>query len=110
MHDHRFKSTKFLGFLGVHYRRFGAVRLCCPGGPAAAPSAAASSEEAQNWLTGNVPADISGDFKIMSWEDEGEMRKFLLHIDRFFEPSIRGWNLKLSGASLGVITGPSCPP
>ena len=28
---------------------------------------------------------MTGDFKIMSWEDEGEMRKFLLHIDRFFE-------------------------
>lgn len=41
--------------------------------------------EVQNkWLTGKVAADQAGDFKIMSWEDEGEMRKFLLHIDRFF--------------------------
>jgi multiple sugar transport system substrate-binding protein len=39
---------------------------------------------ADPWLTGMVPPDQSGSFKIMSWEDEGEMRKFLLHIDRFF--------------------------
>ncbi|MEM7535458.1 MAG: sugar ABC transporter substrate-binding protein [Chloroflexota bacterium] len=45
----------------------------------------ASSEEAARWLTGTVDREISGDFKIMSWEDEGEIRKFLLHIDEFFE-------------------------
>jgi len=36
------------------------------------------------WLTGVVEPDASGTFKMMSWEDEGEMRKFLLHIERFF--------------------------
>ena len=40
--------------------------------------------ERKRWLTGKVPPDITGTFKMMSWEDEGEMRKFLLHIERFF--------------------------
>jgi multiple sugar transport system substrate-binding protein len=56
-----------------------------PAGAPAATPVAGSSEEAKKWLTGKVPADSTGDFKIMSWEDEGEMRKFLLHIDRFFK-------------------------
>ena len=41
--------------------------------------------ERLKWLTGRVAPDITGAMKIMSWEDEGEMRKFLLHIDRFFK-------------------------
>ena len=45
----------------------------------------ASDDEVAQWLTGNVPAEQSGDFKIMSWEDEGEIRKFLLHINQFFD-------------------------
>ena len=41
--------------------------------------------EAQDmWNTGMIEPDITGEMYIMSWEDEGEMRKFLLHIDRFF--------------------------
>lgn len=40
---------------------------------------------ADPWLTGNVPSDISTPFRIMSWEGEGEMRKFMLHINRFFD-------------------------
>lgn len=66
-----------------------ALAACvAPVAPSAAPAeapAGASSAEAQKWLTGKVPADITGDFRIVSWEDEGEMRKFLLHIDRFFQ-------------------------
>ncbi|MEM7034882.1 MAG: extracellular solute-binding protein [Chloroflexota bacterium] len=45
----------------------------------------ATDEEVAQWLTGKVPADQAGDFKIMSWEDEGEIRKFLLHINQFFD-------------------------
>jgi multiple sugar transport system substrate-binding protein len=36
------------------------------------------------WLTGQVPPTESGVFRITGWEGEGEMRKWLLHIDRFF--------------------------
>ncbi len=52
---------------------------------AAAVTRNASAEEIDRWLTGQVPPDIAGDFKIMSWEDEGEIRKFLLHIEEFFD-------------------------
>lgn len=40
---------------------------------------------ADPWLTGNVPPDSAAPFRIMSWEGEGEMRKWLLHINRFFD-------------------------
>lgn len=66
-----------------------AMAACvAPVAPASAPAqapAGANAEEAKKWLTGQVAADTAGDFKIMSWEDEGEMRKFLLHIDQFFQ-------------------------
>jgi len=42
-------------------------------------------EAADPWLTGKVPPEQSGPFSILSWEDEGEMRKWLLHINRFFD-------------------------
>ncbi len=44
------------------------------------------------WLTGKVDPKLSASLKIMSWEDEGEMRKFLLAMDRFFNtfyPSVK---------------------
>jgi multiple sugar transport system substrate-binding protein len=47
------------------------------------------------WLTSLVKSDATGDFRIMSWEGEGEMRKWLLHIGKFFSkyyPNIK-WNL-----------------
>jgi len=37
------------------------------------------------WYTGMVPTDTSGEFKMMSWEGESEMRKFLPAIQMFFE-------------------------
>jgi multiple sugar transport system substrate-binding protein len=37
------------------------------------------------WLTGEVSPDTSGPFRMMSWEGEGEMRKWLLHTKRFFD-------------------------
>lgn len=46
---------------------------------------AVDSEAAARWLTGMGDRDATGDFKIMSWEDEGEIRKFLLHINEFFD-------------------------
>src|SRR5438093_3747029 len=39
----------------------------------------------ERWTAGKVSADTAGTFKLMSWEDEGEMRKFILHYERFFE-------------------------
>jgi len=43
-----------------------------------------AKEVVDKWLTGKVDPGVTGTFKMMSWEDEGEMRKFLLHIERFF--------------------------
>jgi ABC-type glycerol-3-phosphate transport system substrate-binding protein len=37
------------------------------------------------WLTGRVDPSLSQTLRIMSWEDEGEMRKFLLAINRFLQ-------------------------
>jgi len=50
---------------------------------------------ADPWLTGLVKPDVTGDFYMVSWEGEGEMRKWLLHIGKFFSkyyPKIK-WNL-----------------
>lgn len=61
-----------------------------PPAPAAAPTtvpAAASAADAvprSEWVTGNIPADISATFKYTGWEGEAEMRKWLLHFNNFF--------------------------
>ncbi len=50
---------------------------------------------ADPWLTGLVKPDVAGDFHMLSWEGEGEMRKWLLHIGKFFSkyyPNIK-WTL-----------------
>jgi len=47
------------------------------------------------WLTGLVSPDAIGDFDMTSWEGEGEMRKWLLHVGKFFSkyyPNME-WNL-----------------
>ena len=59
-----------------------------PAVPAAAPTAAPAAEapaEGWPWSTGKVARDTGGPFRMMSWEGEGEMRKWLLHIGNFFE-------------------------
>lgn len=84
----RLSRRSFLRFTATAAAGMAMVACVAPVAPAAAPTAASmaeSSEEARRWLTGNVAPDTTGDFKIMSWEDEGEMRKFLVHIDRFFQ-------------------------
>ena len=58
------------------------------------PAAVATGAAAANdpWLTGLVPPDLAADFRMMSWEGEGEMRKWLLHINKFFNtyyPSVK---------------------
>jgi len=47
------------------------------------------------WITGLVSPDLEGEFNMVSWEGEGEMRKWLLHIGKFFSkyyPKVK-WNL-----------------
>src|SRR5690242_10128341 len=47
------------------------------------------------WVTGLVSPDLTGEFNMVSWEGEGEMRKWLLHIGKFFSkyyPKVK-WNL-----------------
>ena len=39
---------------------------------------------ADPWVTGLVAPDIATDFNMVSWDGEGEIRKFLLLIDKFF--------------------------
>ena len=87
-HKDRFNLSR-RQFLHVGAAVSGLALAACvapaPAAPAAEePAAPVDSEMAQRWLTGLVDRDTSGDFKIMSWEDEGEIRKFLLHIDEFF--------------------------
>ena len=54
-----------------------------------APEATKVSNNTENvkdpWITGLVPSDFSGEFNMVSWEGEGEMRKWLLHIGKFFD-------------------------
>ena len=38
-----------------------------------------------SWTTGMVPPDYEASVTMISWEDEGEMRKFLMFIDQFFK-------------------------
>jgi multiple sugar transport system substrate-binding protein len=50
---------------------------------------------ADPWVTGLIAPDIAGEFNMVSWEGEGEMRKWLLHIGKFFTtyyPKVK-WNL-----------------
>jgi multiple sugar transport system substrate-binding protein len=51
--------------------------------PAASTAAVAAADD--TWRTGLVAPDLTADFRMMSWEGEGEMRKWLLQIDKFFE-------------------------
>ncbi len=46
------------------------------------PRAAVGATPARQSAT---PSTISGTFRAMSWESEAEMRKWRLHIDRFFQ-------------------------
>ena len=59
-----------------------------PVAPATAPGEAAAPEAAAGgwpWSTGKVAQDTGGPFRMMSWEGEGEMRKWLLHFGNFFD-------------------------
>ena len=75
--------------IGAGVAGLGVMAACTtvPAAPATEPTAAAAVEsgEIDPWLTGNVPRDTGGPFRMMSWEGEGEMRKWLLHIGNFFE-------------------------
>ena len=95
-HSRKYSRRDFLRLSAVTTAGI-ALTACAAPAPQPAPAASngsgdtasmtdvADSEAAQKWLTGLVDRDTSGDFKIMSWEDEGEIRKFLLHIESFFE-------------------------
>ena len=75
--------------IGAGVTGLGILSACTvPAAPAAAPTTAAAPEAAAGtwpWSTGNVMQDTGGPFRMMSWEGEGEMRKWLLHIGNFFE-------------------------
>lgn len=45
----------------------------------------AATGDLSKWKLGKVDSNFSGTFKALSWEDEGEMRKWLLHIGDFFK-------------------------
>ena len=55
--------------------------------PPAAPAAEEGAAEVlvDRWTTGLVDPDISGTFRIISWEGEGEIDKFIPYIEGFFE-------------------------
>ncbi len=75
--------------IGAGVTGMGILSACTtvPAAPAAAPEAAAPEAAAGTWpwSTGKVAQDTGGPFRMMSWEGEGEMRKWLLHIGNFFE-------------------------
>jgi len=50
----------------------------------AAPLGGVTAQAEERWTLGTVSPDTSGTIRLMSWEDEGEMRKFILHYERFF--------------------------
>ena len=71
--------------IGAGVAGLGVMAACTvPAAPAPEPTAAAVGE-ASPWLTGTVAKETSGPFRMMSWEGEGEMRKWLLHFGNFFE-------------------------
>ncbi|MEM7129063.1 MAG: sugar ABC transporter substrate-binding protein [Chloroflexota bacterium] len=91
MDDRKLSRRRFLQVSAAGTATLALAACPAPAAPQGAPASgeaaaarSATSEEVTRWLTGQVDADITGDFKIMSWEDEGEIRKFLLHIEDFF--------------------------
>ncbi len=50
-----------------------------------AGQAAASTMDLSKWRLGSVDANWEGTFTALSWEDEGEFRKWNYHIDNFFK-------------------------
>lgn len=76
---------QFLQAMGFGVTSAAFLSACQPGVvPAPAAESGAAAAPRSEWVTGNVPADISVPFRYSSWEGEEEMRKWLLHFDTFF--------------------------
>ena len=74
----------WLRFMGVSGFAAG-LAACAPPGAAPADEAADAEVLVDRWTTGLVDPDISGTFRIISWEGEGEIDKFIPFIEGFFE-------------------------
>ena len=81
----RRQMLRLMGVTGV-----GLAMAGCLPPPSATQSgdagqAAASTMDLSKWRLGSVDPNWEGTFKALSWEDEGEMRKWNYHIDNFFK-------------------------
>ena len=88
-HPTRINRRRFLQMMTAGMAGTALLSACAPGAAPAAPAAdsgaAAPTGPRSEWVTGNIPADLSATFKYTGWEGEAEMRKWLLHFDNFFK-------------------------
>jgi multiple sugar transport system substrate-binding protein len=86
LYQRQISRRRFMQQLGMGAASMALLSACQPTAPAAAPTSAAAGAAGpkSEWVTGKIPGDAQATFSYTSWEGEEEMRKWLVHFDKFF--------------------------